>query len=582
MRGTTSGTKAGQQKGRRRLGVLVHDLFRVIGFFRLSSGGHDHVVDESTDEPGRQCPEDPRFTPGHVDVDERSCQPTVSEADSMSCLLRQTLNLGVEQKPYLIETNEFHHADNQLRQTNVGALIPRQLCNELFGQQREARFDHLYHHCLGACEVFVERRTANACSSGDIRMRSLLKPERQKLFESCVEQFPFRVVPASVSAQSNLSRVVRLTRDPMRSDLVSEGRMPSLGTKARPNPRNKRQAVAMRTGRTMKRLALLLIFAVSIAACGAGEPSTSENPTIEETSTTTTTSTTEAPSETTAPPEVENNTTFLGADGVESTIEDTSRIVSLNGDITEIISALGLGDQLVAVDVTTTYPPETDALPRVGFGQQLAPEGVLAFQPTVVIGDTQIAPSEAIEQIRSAGVPVVILDVQTTLDGVETKIQQIAEVLGVSDTGASLAADVNSQISTAVEAAGAVDVPPRVAYLYVRGPQQVFLFGKGMVTNALIEGAGAIDAAAESGVFGAVPLTPEALVAAAPDIIVAPSTGVEALGGVDALTQLPGVSETPAGANGAFLVYDDGFFLNFGPRTGEALEQLITDLYSGE
>lgn len=331
----------------------------------------------------------------------------------------------------------------------------------------------------------------------------------------------------------------------------------------------------------MKRLAVGLVFAATLVGCGAEVTSPSSSVTVLDEAITTSSTTTDVT--TTLPlADVPNEITFVGADGVESTIDDTSRIVSLNGDITEIISALGLGDQLVAVDVTTTYPPETDALPRVGFGQQLAPEGVLAFEPTVVIGDTQIAPSEAIEQIRSAGVPVVILDVQTTLDGVETKIEQIAEVLGVPDSGASLAADVNNQIASAVEAAGAVDTPPRVAYLYVRGPQQVFLFGKGMVTNALIEGAGAIDAAAETGVFGAVPLTPEALVAAAPDIIVAPSAGVDALGGVDAITQLPGVSETPAGANGAFLVYDDGFFLNFGPRTGEALEQLIADLYSAE
>jgi iron complex transport system substrate-binding protein len=47
---------------------------------------------------------------------------------------------------------------------------------------------------------------------------------------------------------------------------------------------------------------------------------------------------------------------------VETTIGDISRIVSLNGDLTEIIFALGLGDNVVGVDVTTTYPPEAAAL----------------------------------------------------------------------------------------------------------------------------------------------------------------------------------------------------------------------------
>ena len=58
-----------------------------------------------------------------------------------------------------------------------------------------------------------------------------------------------------------------------------------------------------------------------------------------------------------------------------------------------------------------------------------------------------------------------------------------------------------------------------------------------------------------------------------------PASGVGALGGVEAIAALPGVAETPAGQSGSILVYDDGLFLNFGPRTGQALRQLILDLY---
>ncbi|MDX1385205.1 MAG: ABC transporter substrate-binding protein, partial [Thermoanaerobaculia bacterium] len=54
---------------------------------------------------------------------------------------------------------------------------------------------------------------------------------------------------------------------------------------------------------------------------------------------------------------------------------------------------------------------------------------------------------------------------------------------------------------------------------------------------------------------------------------------VGALGGMEGIAQLPGVGETQAGRDGSFLVYDDGLFLNFGPRVGEALRMLITDLY---
>ncbi|HEY5579142.1 MAG TPA: ABC transporter substrate-binding protein [Acidimicrobiia bacterium] len=274
---------------------------------------------------------------------------------------------------------------------------------------------------------------------------------------------------------------------------------------------------------------------------------------------------------------------FVGADGVETAISDTSGIVSLNGDLTEIIFELGLGESVVAVDVTTTYPPEAASLndtgQTVGFGQQLAPEAVLSFEPTLVIGDQQIAPPESIEQLREAGVPVVILETQVTLEGVETKILQVAEILGVSERGRELADRVASEIDAASQKASGDESDPVVAYVYVRGPEIVFLFGAGMPTQAMIEGAGAVDAGVVAGVFGPAPLTPEALIAAAPEVIVLPEGGLQALGGIEAFLQLPGVAETPAAQTSRLLVYDEAYFFNLGPRTGQALSQFVGDLY---
>lgn len=276
---------------------------------------------------------------------------------------------------------------------------------------------------------------------------------------------------------------------------------------------------------------------------------------------------------------------FVGVDGVETTITDTSRIVSLNGDLTEIIFELGLGDQVVAVDITTTYPPDAAAFNEsertVGFAQFLAAESVLRFEPTLVIGDELVAPPQAIEQIRAAGVPVVILATQTTLDGVAIKIAEVAEILGVPGRGRDLSDRVMGEIEAARRLIPDGTADPTVAFLYVRGPQIVFLFGEGMTTQAMIEGAGAIDAGVASGIEGPAPATPEALVAAAPDVIVLPEDGLEALGGVEAALELPGVSETPAGRNQAFLAYDEAYFFNLGPRVGQALQQFITDLYPG-
>jgi iron complex transport system substrate-binding protein len=298
-------------------------------------------------------------------------------------------------------------------------------------------------------------------------------------------------------------------------------------------------------------IALALATTVVLVACSSdADTTTTSSGTAVETTTS---------SPTTTPPDVQ---TFVGADGVETTIGDVSRIVSLNGDLTEIIFELGLGD-------------------TVGFAQQLAAEAVLRFEPTLVIGDQQVGPPEVIEQLRAAGIPVVILETQVTLDGVETKILQVAEILGAPEEGAEVADRVMGEIDAAIDLAAADDSDPKIAYVYVRGPQVLLLFGAGMPTQGMIEGAGAIDAGAETGVFGPVALTPEALLAAAPAVIVLPEAGLAALGGIEAFLELPGVADTPAGQNKAFLAYDEAYFFNLGPRAGQALDEFVRDLYPG-
>lgn len=325
----------------------------------------------------------------------------------------------------------------------------------------------------------------------------------------------------------------------------------------------------------MKGTRPLLAVGLLLAGCSGSSG-------VETTASTATTTAVATSTTTTAASEVR---TFVGSDGVETAIDDVSRIVSLNGDLTEIIFELGLGDNVVGVDVTTTFPPQAAALLEqgsgVGFAQALAPEAVLRLDPSLVIGDQLVGPPESIEQLRAAGVPVVILETQTMLDGVATKIGQVAEILGIAEEGAVLAARAQAEIDSARALAAADDTDPRVAFLYVRGPQVLLLFGDGTPTQAMIEGAGAIDVAAASGVVGTARLTPEALIAAAPDVIVLPRGGLEALGGIDSLMAIPGVAETPAGENMAFLAYEEAYFFNLGPRAGMALEEFVRDLYPG-
>ncbi len=327
------------------------------------------------------------------------------------------------------------------------------------------------------------------------------------------------------------------------------------------------------------KLSLLFALAVLAAACSTGADATTTTTAVGGASSSPAPTTTTAPASSTteATPAA---TTFIGADLVESTISDTSRIVTLAGDLTEAVWILGFGESVVATDVTTIYPPEAVGLPVVGVGRFLNAEAVLAQSPTLVIGDTQTSPLVAIEQIRSAGVPVVILEVPTTFEGLYDKMQGLAMALGVPLRGKELAEEIRTAIDTALSTATPLSPKPKIAFVYSRGPDVMLLFGSEMTTQPLIEAAGGVDVGAASGVTGTVSVTPEAIVAAAPEVIIITSEGLDALGGIDGLLEIPGFAETPAGRDRHVLGYPEGDFLTFGPRIAESLELLITDLRS--
>jgi iron complex transport system substrate-binding protein len=303
-------------------------------------------------------------------------------------------------------------------------------------------------------------------------------------------------------------------------------------------------------------------LALVIAACGSSEDASGEAPASDPSTTT-----------------VIDGPTYEGVDGVTSSIADTSRIVSMNGDLTEIIYELGAGDRVVGIDLTTTYPPEATALPDVGLGRDLNVEAIIGLSPTIVIGDTQVEPESAIEQLRTAGIPVVILQTEVTLEGVPRKIENMGEILGLEAEAEALAERVQGEIDKALALAERATTSPRAAYMYVRGPETLLLFGNGMPTHFLIEAANGVDAAGDVGVFFAQNLQAEKLVEAAPDVLITPIQGFEILGGLDAFLALPGVADTPAGRSGTVLTYDEALFLGMGPRVGEALRQLVLDLH---
>jgi iron complex transport system substrate-binding protein len=156
----------------------------------------------------------------------------------------------------------------------------------------------------------------------------------------------------------------------------------------------------------------------------------------------------------------------------------------------------------------------------------------------------------------------------------------VAEARGVPNRGAALADEVDASIEAAQAEVPEDLEPPRVVLLYLRGTQVQMIGGADVGVAALFEAAGAVDAAAEAGITETTPITPEALVEAAPDVIVTTTAGLDSVGGIDGLLAIPSVAQTPAGETQNVVDFDDQYLLGGGPRSGDALSDLIAALYS--
>jgi len=273
--------------------------------------------------------------------------------------------------------------------------------------------------------------------------------------------------------------------------------------------------------------------------------------------------------------------TVRSADGRSIEVTDVSRIVSLNGSLSEILYTLGLGDRLVGRDISATFKEAKDVA-MVTRGHDVSAESVLSRRPTLVLAQTDSGPPDALQQIRDAGVPIVVFDKPTTIDGIGAREQAVATSLGVPKEGTKLQTRTQEQLASIRAQVPAGAKKPRVAFLYMRGQAGVYLIGgRGSGADSMIQAAGGVDAGTAMGLDKAfTPITSEALAEAAPDVILMTSTGLESVGGIDGLVKIPGIAQTPAGKQRRVITEEDGLLFSFGSRTPIALRRLVNKLHS--
>lgn len=259
-----------------------------------------------------------------------------------------------------------------------------------------------------------------------------------------------------------------------------------------------------------------------------------------------------------------------------SAAEAAPRIVSIGGPVTEIVYALGAGAHVVGVDTSSTYPEAATQLPQVGYQRRLSAEGVLSLQPDVVLATSDAGPPVALAHIEAV-VEVVEIPAVYSVAGAEAKIRLIAQTLDREDEGQRLVDTLQHDVAAAEAAVRQTRSQPRVLFLYARGLGTLYVSGTGTAADAMIRLAGGVNAVTEYEDFK--PFTPEAVVAAAPDVLLMLARGLDSLGGIDGLLKLPGIALTEAARQRRIVAMDDLYLSGFGPRLGAAVKDLAIHLH---
>ena len=313
-----------------------------------------------------------------------------------------------------------------------------------------------------------------------------------------------------------------------------------------------------RTTRTARRMiALLAGLSLVAAACGgddsSGEPAATDEPAASA-----------APAD--APPTTDAAEPAATTAGITAApIEPAERVVSLSPTHTEMMFAIGAGDQLVAIDEFSNYPAEALELPHDLSGYEPNVEAIARFEPDLVIigGDfTGLGDQLASIDIDSWDGPAA-----TTIDDTYAQIGELGALTGHTAEADALVASMRADLAALV---AATPEPTEPLYLYHELDPSFYSVDSTTFLGELYSMFGLRNIADEAeGDSGGYPqLNAEFIVSTNPDLIFLADTKCcgESIATVSARDGWSAVTAVEAGA---IIEMDDDIASRWGPRVVE-------------
>lgn len=304
----------------------------------------------------------------------------------------------------------------------------------------------------------------------------------------------------------------------------------------------------------MKRIALVAVVVATLGACSSGDSGA-----------TTTTGAVATTPVAAAPEAVEFPVTVTGTNG-EVTIEEMpGSIVSISPTATEMLFAVGAGDQVVAVDEFSYFPPEAPVTDLSGFTPNV--EAIAAYDPDLVLVADDI--DGVVGALTDLGIPTLQLSglEVLTLDGVYEQIETVGAATGHPAEAAELVADMRAEVE---ELIGSVEAPEVPLTYYHELDSTFYTVTSSTFIGHLYSLFGleniADPADADGGAFGYPQLSEEFILEADPDyIFVTDCCGDTA----QTISARPGWADLTAVRSESIAVFDDDVSSRWGPRVVE-------------
>ncbi|MFS1518105.1 ABC transporter substrate-binding protein [Bacillus sp. SCS-151] len=265
--------------------------------------------------------------------------------------------------------------------------------------------------------------------------------------------------------------------------------------------------------------------------------------------------------------------------GNDVTIEEEPQaIVSLIPSNTEIAFALGLGDKMVGVGDWADYPPEVADIARVG-GTEFNVEKVISLNPDVVLAHASSAHSstEGLQQLRDAGINVVVVNNATSFKAVYDSIKMIGVVTGTEENADKIISDMTEKLNLIKEKSAEIkEADQKVVWIEISQAPDLFTTGKGTFMHEMLEAIGAKNAAGDQ--EGWPQFTEEDAVLLKPDVIVI-TYGYYVDNAVDQVLARDAWQEVPAVKNKLVFDINSNLVTRSGPRLIEGVEELAKAVY---